>query len=531
MGAGSAGCVLANRLSEVSSNQILLLEAGSRDNHWMISLPMGIGKLLPSGLFNWNYMSEPEPNADGKKIYHPRGKVLGGSSSINLMAYVRGNAADYDHWRQLGLANWGYDDVLPYFKRAENFQDGGDFYHGSQGPLRVNRPHLGDNIFKAFIEAGVAAGYPLTSDYNGSDQEGFGQTQLTIHKGRRCSASTAYLHPIMARSNLSVKTGAFVTSILFDGNRAIGIEYIKDGKPITVRAERELILSGGAINSPQIMMLSGIGPTDHLEKLNIKPRLHHPDVGRNLQDHPSIVLQYSRTDDSRFQRQLRYDRLTISIVQAVLTGTGFATENPAQVMAFIKSSKNLEIPDIQLFCRAGLLSAKPWFPVITPPTMDGYVIRTCQLRPESRGFIELASSDPTEKPKIQNNFLERETDRRVLRQSVRITRELIRQDELKNITGDEINPGNSIQSDEEIDAFIRENIQTVFHPACTCRMGTDDEAVLDSEMKVRGIDNLRAVDASAMPNIIGGNLNAAVIMMAEKASDLILGKSAPDAST
>ena len=226
-------------------------------------------------------MSEPEPNADGKKIYHPRGKVLGGSSSINLMAYVRGNAADYDHWRQLGLASWGYDDVLPYFKRAENFQDGGDFYHGSQGPLRVSRPNLGDNIFKAFIEAGVAAGYPLTSDYNGANQEGFGQTQLTIHKGRRCSASTAYLHPIMARSNLSVKTGAFVTSILFDGNRAIGIEYIKDGKPITVRAERELILSGGAINSPQIMMLSGIGPTDHLEKLNIKPRFHHPHVLAN----------------------------------------------------------------------------------------------------------------------------------------------------------------------------------------------------------------------------------------------------------
>lgn len=524
VGAGSAGCVLASRLTEDANTRVLIVEAGGKDDNWLIQIPIGVGKMFPAGMFNWNYQSEAEPHADSRSIYHPRGKVLGGSSSINMMAYVRGNAGDYDRWRQRGLSGWSYADVLPYFRRAERAEFGADDFHGGEGPLSVRRARAEDDVFQCFLGAGEEAGYGVTEDYNGARQDGFSKMQFTNLDGHRCSAAKAYLHPASKRPNLEIMTDVLVNRVVMENGRATGIEITRGGQTTLIETAGEVILSGGSYNSPQLMMLSGIGPADHLKEVGIEPVVELPGVGQNLQDHPSIDLEFEHDHMSEFQKQLRLDRLAISMLRAKFFKSGFATENPGQVTAFIKSRPELALPDLQFFCRQGTMQVSDWFPIFKPPKSDGMMIRSCHLRPESRGSLTLASGDPTTPPKILNNFLSTDEDRRALRQSFKITREIADQASFKNMGLREIKPGTDVQSDDEIDGFVRENIWTVFHPTGTCRIGSDPESVVDLEFRVRGCENLRVVDASVMPDMVGGNINAPTMMIAEKASDIIRGK-------
>jgi len=526
VGAGSAGCVLANRLSEISSSRVLVLEAGDHDKNFMLHMPLGVGKVWHDPRFNWSYESEPEPHADGRKFFHPRGKVLGGSSSINMMAYVRGNHGDYDRWRQKGLTGWSYDDVLPYFKRAEAFQDRKDDYHGSDGPWKIQTTKIQDPILDCFFNAVRTAGYEEAADYNGASQEGFARLQVNAVNGRRQSTAVAYLRPAMQRPNLEVEVRAHVNRIILEDGRAVGIEYSKDDRVQTVRAEKEVILSGGAINSPQVLLLSGIGPGEHLREMGIETLCEVPGVGSDLQDHPSIGLEFYYAGNSQFHKDLRIDRLAFHVARVKLFGTGMAAFPPSSLTGYVKSRPDLEIPDIQMFFRPMSMSARQWFPGIMPPPEQTFAFRTCHLRPESRGRVWLRSTDPKEHVRILNNFLSTEEDRRVQRESFRIMRKLALQPAFDGARGEEFMPGVEIndEDDEAIDAYVRETLNTVFHPTSTCRMGVDDRAVVDSELKVRGIEGLRIVDASIMPDIVGGNLNATVVMIAEKAVDAILGR-------
>lgn len=526
VGAGSAGCVLTNRLSADGSNKVLTLEAGDRDKSFMIHMPLGVGQVWHDPKFNWSYESEPEPHADNRRLFHPRGKVLGGSSSINMMAYVRGNHGDYDRWRQKGLAGWSFDDVLPYFKRAESFQDGGDDYHGSDGPWKIRTTDVQDPIFDCFFNAIEQAGYEKAPDYNGASQEGFARLQVNAVKGRRQSAAVAYLRPAMKRSNVEVQVRAHVNRVLVENGRAVGIEYTQDGKTHTVRAAKEVILSGGAINSPQVLMLSGIGPGAHLSEMGIDVMHDMAGVGADLQDHPAVGVEYRYAQESKFHRDLRLDRLTYHVARVKLFGTGMAASPPSSLTGYVKSREGLEIPDIQMFFRPMSMTAKQWFPGIMPPSEQTYAFRACHLRPESRGNVWLRSADPRDPVRILNNFLSTDEDRRVLRESIRLMRKIGEQAGFDGMRGAEFSPGAHVPSDDDdaLDAFVRETLSTVFHPTSTCRMGTDDRAVVDGDLRVRGVEALRVVDASIMPDIVGGNLNATVIMLAEKASDAILGR-------
>ena len=528
VGAGSAGCVLTHWLSENGSDRVLTLEAGDRDKSFMIHMPLGVGQVWHDPKFNWSYESEPEPHADNRCLFHPRGKVLGGSSSINMMAYVRGNHADYDRWRQKGMAGWSFDDVLPYFKRAEAFQDGDDPYHGSDGPWKIRTTDVQDPIFDTFFEAIEQAGYRKAPDYNGATQEGFARLQVNAVNGRRQSAAVAYLRPAMQRSNVEVQVRAHVNRVIVENGRAAGIEYMQDGRVHTVRAEKEVILAGGAINSPQVLMLSGIGPGDHLSKMGIDVVHDLPGVGQDLQDHPAIGIEYNYKGNSQFHKDLRLDRLTFHVARVKLFGTGMAASPPSSLTGYVKSRSDLEIPDIQMFFRPMSMSAKQWFPGIMPGAEQTYAFLACHLRPESRGKVWLRSTNPQDPVRILNNFLSTEEDRRVLRESFRIMRKIGTQPAFDGTRGDEFAPGPDVSEDDDaaIDAYVRETLATVFHPTSTCRMGIDDRAVVDGDLKVRGIEALRVADASIMPDIVGGNLNATVIMMAEKASDIILGRQA-----
>jgi 4-pyridoxate dehydrogenase len=523
VGAGSAGCVLANRLSEDSAAQVLLLEAGGPDRHPYISIPLGLGRMHDSRMFDWGYETEPEPNLNGRRIEAMRGKVLGGSSSINVMAYTRGHSGDYDRWAQKGALGWSYADVLPYFRRAETWTGGPDPWRGGEGPLGTQSAKTPDPLFDAWVEAGKQAGFPSTKDYNGRDQVGFGRAQYTIRDGRRSSSSRAYLRPVRNRPNLTVETHAHALRVLLSGTRATGVEYTRQGAVLRAEAGREVIVATGAFNTPQLLMLSGIGPAAHLKQHGIATVADLP-VGRNLQDHLAAFINYARKGPGAFHAQMRFDRMAVSMIRAYLFGSGPATVVPGGLHAFVKSRPEIAVPDIEFMFRGTSHAAHLWFPVVRPPFADGYSIRPTLLHPDSRGEVLLRSADPRDHPRICYNFFTAPNDLPTLRQGFKLARQVAHAPAMAPYRGPELSPGDAVQSDAEIDAWLKKVVITAHHPCGTCAMGTTPDAVLDPELKVRGIERLRVVDASAMPDLVSAHINACVLMMAEKAADLILGK-------
>jgi 4-pyridoxate dehydrogenase len=522
IGAGSAGCTLAARLTEDADTRVLLLEAGGWDRSPWIKLPFAWGKVLRDRIYSWHYETEPEAALDNRRVECARGKVIGGSSSINAMAYVRGHRADYDRWAASGLPGWGYADVLPYFRRQERWEGGADAYRGGDGPLTVETSRYQDPLIEAYLEAGRDAGHPSTADYNGAEQHGFARMQMTIRDGHRCSAAVGYLRPALARTNLQVETGALVTRILFEGARAVGVEYRQHGRLQTARAAREVILAGGAVNSPQTLMLSGIGDPDELARHDIKPLVALRGVGANLQDHPAALITYARTEPGPLQQNMRLDRIARSVTQGLAFGTGFTTSLPGGITAFLKSDAGESLPDVQLLFIAGpLFDAKPY---LINPFKDGFGCRIVVLRPQARGAITLKSADPAAAPRIVQNLLGTDHDRDKMRKAVQLFRDVGARKALQRFMRAEVMPGAAKQSDAELDAAIRATAVTVHHPAGSCRMGVDHQAVVDGELRVRGTEGLRVIDASVFPDLVGGNINAAVIMIAEKAADLIRGR-------
>ena len=524
VGAGSAGCVLANRLTEDPNVSVLLVEAGPPDRHPLIHIPLGMGKIHQHQMFDWGYRTDPEPELDNRRIEATRGKVLGGSSSINVMAYTRGHRGDYDRWSQNGATGWSWQECLPYFKRGENWQEGESSWRGGGGALGTEFARSTDPLFSAWFEAAKQAGLPSTPDYNGEETSGFGRSQYTIRNGRRSSTSNAFLKPVLSRTNLTVETNALTTRIIMERKRARGIEFVKNGMTVRSHADREVILAAGAFNSPQLLMLSGVGPADHLKLLGINPIADLP-VGKNLQDHLAVMIVYTRpTNPSPFRDMMRFDRIAFAMLQAYLTGTGPATVVPGGLHAFIKTKPDLPVPDIEFMFRGLPREAAIWFPGIKKPYLDGYDIWPCLLHPESRGEVTLRSINPADPPRIFYNFLSNENDLPRLREGFKLAREIGNQTAMDPYRGEERSPGPHVRSDEEIDAYIRRAALTVHHPAGTCKMGTSIDCVLDPQLRVRGVEGLRVVDAAAMPDMVGAHINACVIMMADKASDMIAGK-------
>ncbi|WP_119718851.1 GMC family oxidoreductase [Cognatilysobacter tabacisoli] len=520
IGAGSAGCVLANRLSEDPAVRVLLLEAGPRDWHPFIHMPAGLAKLVGKKGVNWDYDTAPEPHLDGRTLWWPRGRVLGGSSSINAMCYIRGVAGDYDDWAAQGASGWDWRSVLPYFKRAEHNDRGADALHGDEGPLYVSDLRHTNPLSHAFIEAGAQAGFPRNRDFNGPQQEGFGLYQVTQKEGARCSSAVAYLHPVRERPNLKVVTGALVNRITVERGRANGVTYTAGGKAFHQPASREVLLSGGAINSPQLLMLSGIGPARELQRLGI-PVVHDaPQVGANLQDHLDICTLFHST------QRVTYDRvsdLKIAFDYYLRGHSGAGSSNIAEAGAFVRSPLAPDArPDIQLHFVPAMLDdhGRRRLPG------DGYTLHACFLRPRSRGRVSLASARASDKARIQANYLGDAGgfDLRMMVECAKLSRELLAQRAFDAYRGAPIFPARTDLSDAELVEFIRAKAETVYHPVGTCRMGSDDDAVVDPQLRVRGVDGLRVVDASVMPTLPGGNTNAPTIMIAERAADLIAGR-------
>jgi len=526
IGAGSAGCVLANRLSEDASVRVLLLEAGGKDNSILVKMPAGVGALIgKAGTYNWGFWTEEEPQLENRKLWWPRGKGWGGSSSINGMIYIRGHARDYDNWRQMGLPGWSYRDVLPYFKRSESLEGGGDAWHGGDGPLKISKASSPNPIYKATVEAGRQAGHAVTSDFNGFQQEGWGPYQMTIHDGQRWSAARAYLHPAMGRANLTCLTGARTTRIVVENGRAVGVEYVdaKTKQKHMVHADKEVLLSAGAVQSPHILQLSGIGDPDELGKHGI-PVVHAlKGVGANLQDHLDVTMSWECPQPiTAFSLRKGLVKTLLIGMNYAFFGKGLGRQQFLESGAFLKSRPDLDRPDLQIHTVLAVMQNHG----NTVVEKDGFTFHVCQLRPESRGRVGLNSADPFADPAIFANYLATDEDRRALREGVRMMRKVAEQSALDAYRTEELFPGKAVQTDAEIDAWIRKSAETIYHPVGTCKMGTDEMAVVDAELKVRGLQGLRVIDASVMPTLVGGNTNAPTIMIAEKAADMIRGKAA-----
>jgi choline dehydrogenase len=519
VGAGSAGCVLANRLTASGKHRVLLLEAGGHDRHFWIHVPLGYGKLFDDARVNWLYKTEPEPELNNRNVIQPRGKVLGGSSSINGLLYLRGQPQDYDHWRQLGNAGWSFDDVLPYFRRAEDQERGADDLHGVGGPLSVSdvcEPHP---LCEAFIESAEQAGFPRNDDFNGPTQEGAGYFQLTARNGRRWSTARGYLRQARGRSNLAVETDALATRILFESRRAVGIEYRQGGATKTARAGREVILAGGAFNSPQLMQLSGLGPEKLLRSHGIAVLADMPGVGDDLQDHLQVRIQYRCTEPITMNDVVNSWRHSmLAGLRYLLFRKGLLTIGAGYAGGFFRTGPQVATPDVQVhfIIFSGDTSGAALHP------FPGFIASICQLRPESRGFVRIKSADPAAPPAIQPRYLTSQLDRDTVIAGLKLLRGIMGQPAMRRYIAEERVPGPQAASDDDLLAFARSAGTTVFHPTSTCRMGNDAAAVVDERLRVRGIGNLRVVDASIMPTVVSGNTNAAAVMIGEKGADMIL---------
>jgi choline dehydrogenase len=517
IGAGSAGCAVAARLSEDPATRVLLLEAGGDDRNRWIHIPLGFGKTFADPSVNWCYETEPDPGAGDRRVFWPRGKVLGGSSSINGMVYIRGQAEDFDHWRQLGNTGWSFDDVLPYFRRSEHQMRGANGFHGAGGPLCVSDVAQ-HPICEAFIAATTGLGFPRNDDFNGASQDGAGYHQTTTRNGKRCSTAVGYLRPAMQRANLNVVTGALTEKILFEGRRAVGVTFRRHGELCTARAAREVILSGGAVNSPQLLMLSGIGPQDHLAGFGI-PVVHHlPGVGQSLQDHYSAAIKL------RCKLPITVNDVMLSNALKLKAGLEYymfhrgplsMISSPAAL--FARTRPELASPDVK--CSISPFSAER--PQDGLHRFSGFTMIAYQLRPESRGEIKLKSPDPFDAPAVYANYLATETDRRTIVAGLKLCRQILATPHMQSFIEAEFQPGSAVESDEELLDYARRRGGTVYHPTSTCKMGNDPMAVVDAELRVHGIEGLRVADASIMPTVVSGNTNAATIMIGERAADMV----------